>query len=292
MTQSPYPQPARPYAPPPRPPTNGLGLAGFIVSIVGMVVCLGALCPIGALMSLPAAFKPPRGFAVAGLIIGVLGTLLWGLLWVLFVIYSSTLSASSNLWNAEMEIDGYYYSNNALPDDATGNQLVGIYDDQWGTPLSYRRIDAQNYELISAGPDQQLGTADDQARTYTPYNASAYAGGPAMGVVTTEQVIDQAHREIEQAYKGEYNCPDWLRVETFMGTRFVDEWGNTLRYNEGSGKDYELLSAGPDGQLNTVDDISRHYTLGAEVAGADSESQTDAEFDSGNVPGPLPADGG
>ena len=55
-------------------PTNGLGIAGFIVSLVGFLSC-GLLSPIGFLLSLVGLTKQPRGFAIAGAIIGAIGTL-------------------------------------------------------------------------------------------------------------------------------------------------------------------------------------------------------------------------
>ena len=55
-------------------PTNGLGIAGFIVSLVGFLSC-GLLSPIGFLLSLVGLTKQPRGFAIAGALIGAIGTL-------------------------------------------------------------------------------------------------------------------------------------------------------------------------------------------------------------------------
>src|SRR5688572_31071314 len=69
------PQPA--YTPPPVAPpasSNGLGVAGLIVSIVGWLTC-GLLCPIGVLLSLFGLFKRPRGLAIAGLVVGLAGSL-------------------------------------------------------------------------------------------------------------------------------------------------------------------------------------------------------------------------
>ena len=53
--------------------TNGLGLAGFIVSLFGLLTC-GTLSPIGFLLSVIGVFKSPRGFAIAGSILGALGS--------------------------------------------------------------------------------------------------------------------------------------------------------------------------------------------------------------------------
>jgi hypothetical protein len=54
--------------------TNGLGTAGFVVSLVGVLTC-GFLSPVGFLFSLIALFKPPRGMAIAGAVLGGLGSL-------------------------------------------------------------------------------------------------------------------------------------------------------------------------------------------------------------------------
>ncbi len=66
-------QPVIPYPAPPR-RSNGLGVAGFVVSLVG-VFTLGLLCPVGLLLSLMALLRSPRGFAFAGVVIGLLGTI-------------------------------------------------------------------------------------------------------------------------------------------------------------------------------------------------------------------------
>lgn len=60
---------------------NGVGLAGFVVSIIGLLSC-GSLSIIGLLISLCGLVKQPRGMAIAGTIIGALGSAffaLWGM---------------------------------------------------------------------------------------------------------------------------------------------------------------------------------------------------------------------
>jgi hypothetical protein len=54
--------------------SNGLGLAGLILSILGWFTC-GLLCIPGALFSLVGLLFAPRGTALAGLIVGFPGTL-------------------------------------------------------------------------------------------------------------------------------------------------------------------------------------------------------------------------
>src|SRR5215217_6171663 len=73
--------PPQPAAQPPattvvvaHPPTNNMGLAGFITSLIGLVSC-GVLSPIGLPLSPIGMIKPPRGFAIAGTILGLIGSI-------------------------------------------------------------------------------------------------------------------------------------------------------------------------------------------------------------------------
>lgn len=55
------------------PPSNGLGTAGFIVSLISFFLC-GLTSPLGLMMSLVALFFRPRGMAAAGVLLGALGS--------------------------------------------------------------------------------------------------------------------------------------------------------------------------------------------------------------------------
>lgn len=60
-----------------RPRSNGLGMAGFILSLCGLIFCWVPVLDIilwvlGLVFSIIGLFKAPRGFAVAGLIISLL----------------------------------------------------------------------------------------------------------------------------------------------------------------------------------------------------------------------------
>jgi hypothetical protein len=56
------------------PQQNGLGLAAFVVSLIGLFSA-GILSPVGAVMGAIALRRDPKGFAIAGLVIGLFGTL-------------------------------------------------------------------------------------------------------------------------------------------------------------------------------------------------------------------------
>src|SRR5687767_6263757 len=73
-----------PSGPPSTEEKNVLGIVGFVTSILGLLTC-GVLAPIGFVLSLLAITKRPKGFALAGTVIGLLGCLLllfWGLTFV------------------------------------------------------------------------------------------------------------------------------------------------------------------------------------------------------------------
>lgn len=72
---TPQPQP-NPYSgkpvvlPPPK--ENGLGIAGFIVSAIGIITC-GVPSIFGVILSAIGLGKEPKGMAIAGLILGLIG---------------------------------------------------------------------------------------------------------------------------------------------------------------------------------------------------------------------------
>ncbi|HHK42428.1 MAG TPA: hypothetical protein ENJ50_08425, partial [Planctomycetaceae bacterium] len=82
-------------------PTNGLGIAGFIISLLGFLSC-GLLSPIGFLLSLVGLTKQPRGFAIAGAIIGAIGTL--GLFLFGFAMIAALLGLSSAARQIQQEV--------------------------------------------------------------------------------------------------------------------------------------------------------------------------------------------
>lgn len=160
---------------PPR--TNGLGIAGFIISLVGLVFTLGFLCPIGLLLSFIALFRAPRGFAAAGFILGLIGSaiplffvLVFGAL--IFSCFTMgglpVLVTAADIREANQKIVQYQSTHaGALPaTDAEGDLVMGPIQDGWGHNLHFRRK-ASGYEIRSAGRDGILDTSDDLAETFT-----------------------------------------------------------------------------------------------------------------------------
>jgi len=153
---------------------NTLGLIGFITSLVGFFGTCGMLSPVGAILSFIAIFNRPRGFAVAGLVIGLIGSfgfIFWGLAIIVLVLgaIGVTLVAAPEI-QTELQIDHagyvikqYVQEHDVLPDDVLGGSLITGDDelDGWEHSLRYSRIGDGKFEIRSAGPDSLFETADD-----------------------------------------------------------------------------------------------------------------------------------
>ena len=71
---------------------NGLGVAGFVVALVGFLLCLiplvrivGAIiCAIGFILALIAVFKKPRTLAIIGLLLAIAGCIIYYIKWSQF----------------------------------------------------------------------------------------------------------------------------------------------------------------------------------------------------------------
>jgi len=158
--------------------TNGLGLAGFIVSLVSLVGCGGILSPISLIMCLIALAKPPKGFAIAGLVLSLIGSL--GFVLLFFVIGIGALFAvlglgiavavmalvaavGQNAAEIVESVQEYHEANGRVPASLVE---LGMSEDQltdtWGNRFIYvPGTDGDEFVLVSAGPDEEYGNSDD-----------------------------------------------------------------------------------------------------------------------------------
>lgn len=176
--------PNDPFATPPRAPrgsgSNGLGLAGFIVSLVGLISC-GCLSIFGIILSGIALTRRPRGFAIAGLIIGVLGVLmLMGGLLVMWIGGGFTLIvAMGDGYQVAEEVAAYRAANNNALPASWADFPNGPVNDKWNQPYHYRILpDNQRIELRSDGPDGTPRTRDDVFITIDGDEVDANIGQP------------------------------------------------------------------------------------------------------------------
>lgn len=168
--------------------SNGLGIAGFVISLVGL--CSGGLLsPIGLIISLVALGKEPKGLAIAGVVIGALGScgIILSLVFlpVVFVgvliavgATAAALALAAALGGPDLEafvemqilsgfVEKYEDSHGALPPtlvDAVGSGSTnsGLLKDPWGHDYVYVIEPGGNsYKIFCAGPDGVPATADD-----------------------------------------------------------------------------------------------------------------------------------
>jgi hypothetical protein len=157
-----------------RPPTNPLGLVGFITSLVGIVTC-GFVAPLGLVLSLIGLYKKPRGLALAGTIISLVGSAFLIMLGIGIVMsmlgigkaaksMSQTLTTQDTARKASAVIVASQTTTGKLPADDAGDKLIHSFTDAWQTPLHYKNR-GETFEIISAGEDKQFDTQDDMRYT-------------------------------------------------------------------------------------------------------------------------------
>jgi hypothetical protein len=158
--------------------TNGLGIAGFIISLAGLMTG-GILSPIGLILSLVALGRRPRGFAIAGVVLGAVGScgVIVAIVAIL-VLGLATVAAGfglalmSNPEKAEISLEmvhiakavaEYKQQNHYVP--ASLNLLhlpENIQKDPWGNEYHYEVLsEGKSFDIISAGADKKFDTGDD-----------------------------------------------------------------------------------------------------------------------------------
>ena len=178
MSTAPHQKPPEVYFTGDPPPSNSIGMVGFIFSILGFITC-GVLSPIGFLISAIGMFKAPRSFATAGSIIGFIGTV-WlaaiGYATVMGVMFAKSavesgaqsIATMAAFESSKSVIETYRQDNGKLPDGIEGNKLILEFKDAWDESLLYGLEDDGTYTLLSAGPDREFSTNDDIASDAYP----------------------------------------------------------------------------------------------------------------------------
>lgn len=160
--------------------SNTAGLVGFILSLLGILGTCGLFSPVGFVVSLIGLGKRPRGFAVAGVILGALGSL-WLLVLALIALVAGvagligvvgtavetgSVEAAFDRYEVAQivrAVDAYEDSTQALP--TTIEQLGlkgGTLEDRWGNTYRYEPdFLTGTYRISSHGPDGMRGTDDD-----------------------------------------------------------------------------------------------------------------------------------
>jgi len=144
-----------------RPESNTLGIVGFVLAF--------CISPLGLLLSLVALAKPPRGFAIGGVVVGLLGTGIWGVFaWLGFTFGPDAMKASEaaqDYQQLDQAVTSYQGANDgALPADLSAlNVGADALEDPWGNQWRLEPGADGAYTLRSAGFDGEMETEDDFA---------------------------------------------------------------------------------------------------------------------------------
>jgi len=136
--------------------TNVLGIVGFILAF-----CTG---PIGLIISLIALAKPPRGFAIAGVIVGLITTFAAAAIGIIAWLTWPASVTQNQYMIIDQSIQAYQSTNNGvIPTDLTAlsvppDTLTDFWGNEWQIEVA---ADGSSYVLVSAGVDGQFGTQDD-----------------------------------------------------------------------------------------------------------------------------------
>lgn len=177
MSSAPPPQTVVVHTPAPQ--SNMMGVVGFVLSLLGLVLSCGLLSPLAVLVSFIGCFKKPNGLAIAGLIIGIIGSI-WMVVFLLFFgatflaaigVAAVAVAAGAPFWEAQIDmsqiavaVEAYEVENGELPasiDDIAVTLDVSVLTDAWGQPYAYQVFDDGTFELSSIGEDGFGGTDDD-----------------------------------------------------------------------------------------------------------------------------------
>ncbi|MEE8153630.1 MAG: type II secretion system protein GspG [Phycisphaerales bacterium] len=184
VAAAPYPQ-HLPYMMVPVRERNGLGVVGFLIALVGLVIPTGIVALLGLLISLVALGRAPRAFAGLGVIIGLFGTVIWLALMILAVFgvlaagavavvfaagafiltQPEIIEVTSDMLNTTMVVVEYEKEHDELPGDVSALGLgVSTQTDPWGNAYQYTLVDAEpGFDIVSSGGDGEFGTDDDMA---------------------------------------------------------------------------------------------------------------------------------
>jgi len=148
---------------------NTLGLTGFIVSLVGIFLC-GIPSLIGLGISAVGLKKEPRGLAIVGVILGLIGlielvavgvTAYQGVRLAQDGIYEMrAMIAETQLDQAAADVGEKWNELERIPTQEEGDEMMIGRNDMMNNSLVYE-TDGSSFSLRSAGADGILETEDD-----------------------------------------------------------------------------------------------------------------------------------
>ncbi len=252
-----------------QPRSNTLGLVGFILSF--------CLSPIGLILSLIGLGKPPRGFAIAGVVIGLLGTCVWiGGGMVIYIGYQAVIQAqqvTERVAAVQVALAGAKGPDGKYPADLSSLNLGANSTDPWGHPFTYERSpDGLGYLLSTPGKDGVADNGDDLEVTaalnkewVTGMAAMSFTGGlignlgqgQAGAALRCFRSLMNFQAMLESEVSAGRPLPKKLADLPGVPPKLLnDPWGTPYVYTAADdNKTFILKSIGPDKQAGTQDDI-------------------------------------
>ncbi len=169
-TQTIFAQPQQPAS-----GSNGLGIAGFVMSLLGLLTScctcfvpwLGLLSLVGLILSFIAVFRKPRGMAIAGIILGALALIVV----LIGIIFSAMASGVGGAYQfikgvaTGAAIADHRTRTGSYPADLSviqGQLPPEMMTDNWGNQFVYEvSSDGSKFTIRSMGEDGIDGTTDD-----------------------------------------------------------------------------------------------------------------------------------
>ena len=163
------PQPSQVPPEPPKKPrveSNGLGMGGFIFSLIGLLTG-GLLSIFGLGLSLFGLRKKPREFAIAGTVIGLIGLVelvICGMF--IYDFFQAIQAAQSDGTTKSMaisiasEVADEWERSKELPSEAEGQVFVEGETDLFKSGFRYE-TDGRSFSIRGAGLDHEFDTEDD-----------------------------------------------------------------------------------------------------------------------------------
>lgn len=193
---------------------NGLGIAGFVLSLVSLFMCAGGLWPISLGLSIAGMRREPKGLAIAGLVLSGVAAMLFlvmvlpFILIPMFVVPMAIASGPTMLVTSEelvlsSRVAAHVQATGSLPASlaAVAGVDASMTTDPWGT--SYRLVatpDGGGFSIESAGPDGQFGTADDVVQQ-SPLPVGA--APPPAGQQPESEPVNPANPNAQTAPSGD-----------------------------------------------------------------------------------------
>lgn len=279
-------------------PSNPMGLVGFILAF--------CLPPIGLVLSLIALAWRPRGFAIAGVIVGLITTAVVAIVGVVTVTSIQQVAKFTQIAESagkmQSALASAKSSGGAYPADLAAAGIA-VENDPWGTPIKYEQTGGgASYLLITAGKDAQFDTVDDilmdpntqgemMAIMGGTSGAMSLFGGEARNAARAMLDLMRLTLTLDAIHTESGAFPDSLEAVPGMTPKaMTDPWGSPYSYSvTKDGSAYSLSSIGPDKQPGTnddfdADDMSRGMRSGR-VKASGGSPPVPAE-----TPEPAPAD--